>query len=430
MNKFFASIGAVTIGAAAVQAAGLNTVDPAKPWSVSATLRGFYDDNYTTAPKNAVERDTFGISVSPSISLDLPLTEQTSLGFRYTFGAYWYQDRADQNAANDPWDYSHQFDAFFNHEFSERYKLDARDSFVISQEPALLNDLATPYRTEGDNLRNVAEVNFTAGLTPTLSTVLGYQNTLVDYENSGGTTNTAPSLSGLLDRTEHLFLVNLRWLARQDTTAVIGYNYGEVNYSSSEVIGQAGVSTNATYVTSSYRDSRSHFIYGGVDHTLSKEVTVALRGGVQILEYVNDPLAGDKTSPYGQLSVNYTYLPGSKATIGWTLSHRPTDVIAYDPATGRITQDQFASVLFANINHRFNALWTGFVNGFWQASEFNGGFYDGSGDDFFGFGLGLRYRFNQYLSGEVGYSFDTLVSDLPNRDYDRNRVYMGVTATY
>jgi hypothetical protein len=46
-------------------------------------------------------------------------------------------------------------------------------------------------------------------------------------------------------------------------------------------------------------------------------------------------------------------------------------------------------------------------------------------------GLNLAYRFNQYFSTEVGYNYDRLVtSSAINGTFDRNRVYIGVTASY
>jgi hypothetical protein len=45
------------------------------------------------------------------------------------------------------------------------------------------------------------------------------------------------------------------------------------------------------------------------------------------------------------------------------------------------------------------------------------------------FGADAEYRFNQYLSAHVGYSYDNLGSEL-GRHFDRNRVYFGITATY
>src|SRR2546423_14208660 len=99
MKKIVASVGLVALGASAVHAASpspFNT-DAAKPWSISATLRGFYDDNFQTLPNDAVlapgqHRDTFGFEVSPSATLNWQL-EQTTIGLSYVYALKYYENR-------------------------------------------------------------------------------------------------------------------------------------------------------------------------------------------------------------------------------------------------------------------------------------------------------------------------------------------------
>jgi len=67
-------------------------METAKLWSVSGTLRGFYDDNYNTQPSGTFKRSSFGFEFSPYVSLNVPL-QQTELGLRYTYGLYYYQAR-------------------------------------------------------------------------------------------------------------------------------------------------------------------------------------------------------------------------------------------------------------------------------------------------------------------------------------------------
>ena len=58
MKKIIASVGLVAAGAASVQAQyapGLTSQEMTKPWSLSASLRGFYDDNYLTRLQPSVE---------------------------------------------------------------------------------------------------------------------------------------------------------------------------------------------------------------------------------------------------------------------------------------------------------------------------------------------------------------------------------------
>ena len=59
MKKFIASAGLVTVGAASLHAAyapGLTPMETSKPWSLAASLRGFYDDNYQNAPSGPLKK--------------------------------------------------------------------------------------------------------------------------------------------------------------------------------------------------------------------------------------------------------------------------------------------------------------------------------------------------------------------------------------
>ena len=85
MKKFFVSTGLAAISVAGFQAGlqsvsaqGLEIASP-KAWSVAGTLRGFYDDNYNIA---ANKKGSWGVEVSPSISVNVPL-RQTDVGVRY-----------------------------------------------------------------------------------------------------------------------------------------------------------------------------------------------------------------------------------------------------------------------------------------------------------------------------------------------------------
>ena len=73
---------------------------------------------------------------------------------------------------------------------------------------------------------------------------------------------------------------------------------------------------------------------------------------------------------------------------------------------------------------------TGSVTATVQNSTFNGGVVDGESDNFYLFGLNLSYQFTHLISGEIGYNYDLLNSDIPERGYNRSRVYLGVTAAY
>lgn len=416
MKKIIASAGLVALGAAGLQAAyapGLSSVETSKPWSISATLRGFYDDNYNTAPAGPNKLDSFGFEVSPRLGLNLPL-EQTYIGLRYIYDLKYFEDRPKNN-----FDQTHQFDAVLSHTFSERYSVDLTDSFALAQEPELLEPSGgTLVRTEGNNIRNRAAVNFNAQVTTLLGLLLGYSNTFIDYEQTDTDPGVIPpSRSFLLDRMEQLANIDLRWQVLRQTVGVLGYQFGMVDFLSNETF--LGNSADA-------RNSRSHYVYIGADHSFRPDLTGSVRVGGQMVDYYNDSSSDTLFSPYAKASLTYNYTTGSFLTLGVQHARNATDVNVLD---------QESTSVYLQLNHRITPNLTGNLLGQFQHSVANGssligGTDDGAVDDIYLVGVNLAYRFNQYLSTEVGYNYDRLISDLSGRGFSRNRVYLGVTASY
>ena len=80
MNNKIVTLGVAALGVVAAQAA-----DAGKIWEVTASLRGFYDDNYTTSPE-ALAEESWGIEVSPGIRLTIGEGTGMELSARYAFG--------------------------------------------------------------------------------------------------------------------------------------------------------------------------------------------------------------------------------------------------------------------------------------------------------------------------------------------------------
>src|SRR5258708_2342632 len=94
MKKIVASVGLFAVGASGMDAASAAslTAEPSKPWSVQATLRGFYDDNVSTVPNGSSKVRSFGFEVSPAFYLNWPL-EQTSLSLGYLYSFRYYDKK-------------------------------------------------------------------------------------------------------------------------------------------------------------------------------------------------------------------------------------------------------------------------------------------------------------------------------------------------
>jgi hypothetical protein len=392
-------------------------------WSVSGTLRGFYDDNYETASSGS-KIGSYGFEVSPQIALNVPL-QQTELGMRYIYGLYYYQTR--EQLGQNPIDQTHQLDLWVDHAFTEHWQARVQDSFVIGQEPELLDpNTSVTRRVNGNNVRNSGTVTLHTDWTRLFSTELGYQNSFYDYEDSGGN-SVDPSVAGLLNRIEQSVWLNLQWQVRPETTVLVGGNFGLVNYTADEQI--AFVPMLGKFYYSQDRDNRSYIGYVGFQHAFLPNLSVNAQGGVQYTETYNDPLSSPSLAPYATMSAVYTYASGSYAQVGFTESQNATDVIAPTPS-GRITQYQQSSTVYASINQKLTPKLMGTAIGRWQHSVFNEGIYNNMAEDYYSLGLNLSYSFTPHFSGEAGYNFDDVHSQAAGNSYTRNRVYLGITAAY
>ncbi|MGV3754632.1 MAG: outer membrane beta-barrel protein [Verrucomicrobiota bacterium] len=414
------------LAATSVLAAGFAMVQTAeaqqKIWNVSATLRGFYDDNYATAPSNpspglATPRSSLGFELTPSANLNLS-RDQTSLTAGYTYSMRYFEDRPQDTA-----DHSHQFQARLNHNFSPRYRLEVSEDFAIAQEPQLLDPttLTRPLRSEGDNMRNIAGFTFGADLTRLLGLEIGYQNSFYDYDQEGPN-----SLSARLDRMEHQAFLNSRWTIRPTTIGIFGYQFGITEHQEGDLITSPIFPAGPPLVPADTRNSRSHYLYVGADHTFTPQLNGSFRLGGQYTEYPNAiPGVSDNTiSPYVDMNASYSYGEGSYVQLGVKHNRSSTDINS--------SLDQQATSVYGSVNHRITPKLTANVLGQYQFSQFNEGPQDGANDNYFTVGLNVSYEINQYLTAETGYNYDRLDSDVStgNRSYTRNRVYIGIRASY
>lgn len=422
MKKLFVSLGLAAAGTASVHAAyAPNSPDYSKMWSLAASLRGFYDDNYITGPH---KQGSFGFEVNPSFNLDASL-QQTEIDLRYIYGLYYYQKRKDRG--QNPIDQTHQFDLFVDHAFSPLLEAKVADSVVVTQDPWLSAvGTATPERVDGNNINNTATVSVHKTWTRRFGTSLEYQNVFYSYENNGGTA-ADPSYTGLLDRIEQSIGLDLEWMFSRTTTGLIGYKYGQVNFTGNEPVAQNPI-TSAIYMSDS-RDNRSHYGYVGVQHEFLENLMGQANVGVQYTTYYNDPASSSSLGPYADASLIYTYAAGSYAQIGVTQMRNATDTINVNQQ-GQITQDEESTVVYGSLNHPLTPKLTGSVVGHYQYSVYHDGQFNSQSSEFYNLGVNLTYAFNRHFSSDLGYNFDWYTTPVPGVDYTRNRLYFGITASY
>lgn len=421
MKRLITCASLAAIGAASVYAQAVDG-GSGRPWSVSAKLRGFYDDNWATAPESGgpPKQSSWGINFAPGVSYVL-VREQTTLTAKYDFDMRWYEARVDNNT-----DYTHRGELTLNHAFSERLRVDATDTIVYSSEPGVIEptwSLTNPFRSNNNAWRNYGAAGVTMGLTEKMGTRLGYSNTSYDYTETG-----TASQSALLDRMEHLISADLRWQFQPTLTGLAGYQYGYWGYTSSDYIYQTSPGSPPS-PTADARNQESHYGFLGADYTAAQGLTAQIRAGANYARYPNTT-ADDILAPFVDAALSYEYSKGSRVAVGVKHDLRPTDVAVVSQSNGTVTTSQEATTVYGFVSHRITPKLLGTLRGAWQGGTYQGGQYDGYTDNFYTVDVNLAYDLTTWLTAEAGYAYDKLDSDIPVRAYDRNRVYFGVKATY
>ncbi len=421
MKKLFKAASLISAGATLLSTASAHAAEgSSKPWTLSAGLRGFYDDNiFTSNNKIDVTGDgvpdkrvfkSFGIEVTPGVHFNLPL-ENTVISLGYTYGLRWYDDRPGKS-----YDQSHMVDFAVSHTFSPRYKLMLFDQLAVAQEPEQVAPISSAggtisqtVRSEGNNLRNTAGLDLTVQVSPLWSVVLGYRNNFYSYDFA--------AYANVLDRMENLPSIAARYQLTPKTVISGNYQYGDVNYDKAD-----------------YRDNRSHYVFAGLDQSFTSQLVASIRAGAQFVDWYHaaDGARQDAISPYVDVNLTYAYLPGSTAQVGYRHARNATD-IDLAPTTASLL-DQESDLVYASINHQITPKLRVSLVGQYQISEFIGVVknnpQDGKSEDYLSVGVTLNYKISSYLSAEAAYYYDRLASDIDFRDYSRNRVFVGIRATY
>ncbi len=437
MKRVLTSAGLLALGAGSLYAYDpeMSRQVSGRPFTISATVRGFYDDNVNTSPskiitdnRNAAGRkiiidpreESFGIQVSPSAHLNLAM-EQTFVSLGYTYNLMWYENR------DDDIDQSHEFNAKLRHQFSPRHQIAVDDSFIVTSEPTQVENFGiitapTRLRTRGNVLHNQGSIDDTFQLTSQWGLSFGYVNNWYDYEAEG-----VGSRSALLDRIEHLLRADARYQFNPKLVGIVGYSFGFTTFTGDEEIGVDPITLRS--IMSDERDSQSHYAYVGVDYDITAKLRASVRVGAQFTTY--SEADEDSANPYADASMTYTFIPGTSLEAGIRHSRSATDVSAVD-TSGNPTLDAEATAMYAAIHHRLMRNLTASVIGQYQISTFDDGANDGDTEELFLVGVNFEYHFNRHFSAEAGYNYDQLKSDLQvgSRGYERNRFYVGLKATY
>ena len=384
----------------------MQAADAGKVWEVTASLRGFYDDNYTTSPEVLAE-ESWGIEVSPGINLTLGEGTDMEFSAGYAFGMRYYEDRGGDNE-----DYGHELGISLDKKFSDTSVLLLSNGLVVAQEPEILNG-GTPLRIEGDNLRNTFAAQYRRILSGSTGVEIGYGNSIFDYEEEYH--------SALLDRSYNEVSLDVFYGAAE-TEYYAGYRYSSTDFEG-DVLQVPGL-----VFDPGARSNHAHSGYVGARHQLDKNIRADVRAGVQNVDYYDfDLMPGlipeDETSPYVDARMEWEYAEGSKLVAGATLARGATDLQA---------ADQEITSVYAQLLHKISGRVHGTLTGRFQDAEISGGGegLDGKEESLLLLGASLTYAVADNIWAEVAYNYDELDSDVPYRSFERNYLSVGIGTTY
>jgi len=366
------------------------------PFNFSISVREEYDDNTNTSETDP--EDAFKTWLTPSIVFTAPM-DNTLISLGLTYSAVFFLDTENERV-NQRLD----FLTSINHTFSDRVNLDFRNRFRYSQEPEALDDL-TVFEVDGSYIINSTSVQLGVEWTPLLGTTTLYTFDYYDYTNNG--------LATVNDRISNYIRQDFRFLVWPTVTLVAGGGFRDTTYINGAL------------------DRDFQNVYGdfGADWQALPNLVIGARAGIIVTSTQN---RSDVLNPSGSMYVNWDI--GARSSLAFRFSQdvTPTD-LAFEDA-------QYSSTATLVFSYEFTPRLTGEVQGAARIGQFDeflspsantgNGFNRNFDEDIGSISLGLTYRFNDIMSANGGYTYSTRISPLPGREYDRNRVYLGLTASF
>jgi hypothetical protein len=189
-------------------------------------------------------------------------------------------------------------------------------------------------------------------------------------------------------------------------------------------------------------DSTDQYILGGVEHRFSPSSIGILRAGLQL----RDVDEGDaSSSPYVEFALNSQINEKLKVR-----SFARYGMESYDTVQGFDSDGDGLSDVVVEYSDRetlrfglsgdyaISPMFTVFAGMDYIPTSYNSGRvitgrYVGSLDqseDLLDFYVGLSLKFNDFLTGTASYTYTNSSSDIVGREYDRNRISVGVSAEF
>ncbi len=399
-----ASIAALT--ASAAYGGGLYQVaeetESSIPLQWSVGMDAVWDDN--TNPGGVTDGDeTF--SLNPFIGITYAsVTPQTTMALYVRLGLVYYLDEPAAAGSDDVYGQSRiGFD--LSHRFSERLRFTSSNFLAYELEPDYSQGFGTS-RQLGAYLNWTTDNSIGFRWSERFATYTGISLSLLDYDDIANS-----------DRFTWTAYNQLRYQLSPQTVLTASYRYSETDGSDAA------------------SDSTNQYLLVGAEHRVSQNTVLVLQAGAQFRE-LQSAGAGDSTDPYLEFSmrtqVNQQW--GYRAFVRYgaedydTVVQVPLSAEYANKLTLRVgvTGEYKISprvAIFGGVNVVSSSYEDGrFVVGGLPAAD--------ADETLFNAFIGSSVQITDNLYGTLTYNFTNSSSDVANRDYDRNRISVGLRAEF
>lgn len=382
-------------------------------WSVGADV--IYDDN--VIPGSSDSQSAF--SINPYVGATFSAsTGQTTMEVYGRVGVTYYLDAASytpygSSKSVEMDDLSPQIrgGANFAHQVNERLRLISSNTLAYELEPDYSYGFASS-RANDEYLYWNTDNAVGYRWTERLGTYTGF--------NIGGLTYKENEIS---DRVNYGLYNQFRYMVNPQTVLTGEYRYGR-----------------STAPNAVGADVDDHYILGGVEYSFNSTSVFIGKVGAQF----RSPEVGESTSsPFVEAAVNTRLSQQFSVRSFLRYGLESYDTIQYiNPLTSAYFSDHSVLRFGVDGNYQFSEFLSAFGGVNYITSKYdNGRGYNlftgptataagGYSEDLINYTLGLGMKFSESLSGSVSYNHTTSTSDFISRDYDRNRISVGVRADF
>lgn len=374
-------------------------------------MNAIYDDNVNAGNGvvAAPEEDSFALNPSVGASFT-SVSPQTTWDVFARLGVIHYLDAP---AGIDEFNSQSRIGVDLTHRFSERLRFVSRNFVSYELEPDYAYGYASA-RTSGEYFYWSTDNSIGYRWSERLGTYTGFS---ISGTNYADTTDN--------DRMNWQVYNQFRYQLTPQTVLTADYRYGQ---------------TSADGVAS---DSDDHFLLGGIEHRFSPSTIGVLRAGAQ---FRSVDAGDDSTSPYLEASFS-TQMNDQLSIRGFArygMEYYDTvqfldingdgilDPIDYDERTTLrigVTAEYVISPMFS-VFAGVDYIPSDFSSGRSVSAPPLLGAVPDADEDLIDAHIGLSVRFNDFVTGTLSYNMTNSSSDIVNRDYDRNRVSLGVSAEF